>query len=85
MRQNDGRKRMRKILFGAATVAASMLVSSVAWADATGEVMQADRDFARLAQEKGVAEAFAPTLRRTRIGSFPVRNRCAGRRRSRRV
>jgi uncharacterized protein (TIGR02246 family) len=59
MRQNDGRKRMRKFLFGAATAAASMLVSSVASADAMDEVMQADRDFAKLAQEKGVAEAFA--------------------------
>lgn len=30
-----------------------------AFADATDEVMKADRDFAALAQEKGVAEAFA--------------------------
>jgi uncharacterized protein (TIGR02246 family) len=59
MRQKDGERRMRKILFGAGAATAMVLASSLAWADATDEVMQADRDFAKLAQEKGVAEAFA--------------------------
>jgi uncharacterized protein (TIGR02246 family) len=42
-------------------VLAAMLicVAPAAWADAAEDVMQADRAFAKLAQEKGVAEAFA--------------------------
>jgi uncharacterized protein (TIGR02246 family) len=34
-------------------------LASDAFADATDDVMQADREFAKLAQEKGVPEAFA--------------------------
>lgn len=40
-------------------VLSSFCAVSVAQADAADEVMQADRDFAKFAQEKGVAEAFA--------------------------
>lgn len=47
-------------LVRAGTLAIGMAaIASPAFADAADEVMQADRDFAKLAQEKGVAEAFA--------------------------
>ncbi len=52
-----------------------------ALADATDEVMQADRDFAKMAQTKGVAEAFAAYALDAGVllvpGPEPVRGRAA--------
>lgn len=42
-----------------AMIVAVGCAASPAYADASDEVMKADRDFAKMAQEKGVAEAFA--------------------------
>jgi ketosteroid isomerase-like protein len=46
-----------RLLLGAVLVIT--FLATDAFAAATDEVMQADRDFAKLAQEKGVPEAFA--------------------------
>jgi len=54
----DGGNVMRRLMIFAAIVALGCSTGS-AFADATDDVMQADRDFAKLAQEKGVAAAFA--------------------------
>lgn len=48
---------MRRLML--ATIVVLGCSAGPASADATGEVMKADRDFAKLAQEMGVAEAFA--------------------------
>jgi uncharacterized protein (TIGR02246 family) len=50
---------MPRSLLGTLTIVASLLSAASAWADAADDVMKADRDFAKLAQEKGVPEAFA--------------------------
>jgi len=48
-----------RLLMSLAMSAVLACTAGSALADATDEVMQADRDFAKLAQEKGVPEAFA--------------------------
>lgn len=50
---------MRKTLCAVMFALGSMATAGNAWAGAAEEAMQADRDFAKMAQEKGVAEAFA--------------------------
>lgn len=50
---------MLRLLSAIALVIAMVVSTGPAWAGAVEEVMQADRDFAKLAQEIGVAEAFA--------------------------
>jgi ketosteroid isomerase-like protein len=59
----------------------SIAISVTAWAGAVDEAMQADRDFAKMAQTKGVAEAFAAYALDAGVllvpGPEPVRGRTA--------
>jgi uncharacterized protein (TIGR02246 family) len=55
---SDGGDAMRRLII-LATIFVLGFTAGRVLADAADEVMQADRDFAKLAQEKGVPEAFA--------------------------
>ncbi|MEQ1863062.1 MAG: DUF4440 domain-containing protein [Micropepsaceae bacterium] len=72
---------MRTTLRAAIFVLGSFAISVTARAGAVDEAMQADRDFAKMAQTKGVAEAFAAYALDAGVllvpGPEPVRGRAA--------